>query len=82
MTKSIAEELGEFNIRANSIAPGITETDMISTMTEEIIHQTIDRTQLRRIGKAEEIAKAVVYLISDCSSYITGQTIRVDGGLK
>jgi 3-oxoacyl-[acyl-carrier protein] reductase len=80
-TKAVSRELGISNIRANSIAPGITETDMLSSMSDETIQETADSTALGRCGKPDEIASAAAYLISDLSSYITGQTLRVDGGM-
>jgi len=82
MTKAIAAELGELGIRANSIAPGVTKTEMISNMSDEIITKTIEQSHLKRIGEPLEIAEAVLFLASDLSSYITGQVIRVDGGLR
>jgi 3-oxoacyl-[acyl-carrier protein] reductase len=81
-TKVIAAELGEFGIRANAIAPGITRTDMLSSsMTEEIIQETILNTSMERAGEPDDIAKVTLFLASDLSSYVTGQAIRVDGGL-
>ena len=82
MTKSIASELGTNGIRANCIAPGITETDMLETMPKEVVDDAKEHADLRRGGKPSEIATTAVFLASDKSSYITGQTIRVDGGLK
>ena len=82
MTASIAAELGEKGIRANAIAPGITETDMLQTMPAEVVEEAKKRTDLRRAGSPSEIAQLALFLASDLSSYITGQTIRVDGGLK
>lgn len=81
MTKSIASELGKQGVRVNSIAPGITETEMLSTMPDYIIDDVKKHVDLRRIGKPKDIADAVVFLLSDLSSYITGQVIRVDGGM-
>lgn len=82
VTKAMAEELAEYNIRANVIAPGITETEMVSaSMTTEVIKETIEQTKLKRIGKPFEIANAALFLASDLSSYVTGQVLRVDGGL-
>jgi 3-oxoacyl-[acyl-carrier protein] reductase len=81
-TKAMAAELGEFGIRANAIAPGITRTDMLnSSMTEEIIQETILNTSMKRAGEPDDIAKTALFLASDLSSYVTGQVIRVDGGL-
>lgn len=82
MTKSMAAELGEYNIRVNSIAPGITDTEMLSSMTNEVISQTLEASDMKRVGKPVEIANTAVFLASDLSTYITGQVIRVDGGLK
>lgn len=82
MAHSIASELGANGIRANCIAPGITETEMLATMPEEIVKAARDSADLKRGGKPSEIASTAVFLISDDSSYITGQVIRVDGGLK
>jgi 3-oxoacyl-[acyl-carrier protein] reductase len=81
-TKTISQELGEYNVRANCIAPGITETDMVTaSMTQETIQDTIKRSKLKRMGRTTEIADTALFLASDLSSYITGQVIRVDGGL-
>lgn len=82
MTKSVAAELGEHGIRANAIAPGITDTDMLLTMPEHIVEAARQSTDLRRQGLPAEIAETALFLASDLSSYITGQTLRVDGGLR
>lgn len=80
-TKSMAEELGDQGIRANAIAPGITKTDMLASMTEEVINETVMNTDMKRAGETSDIANAVLFLASDLSSYITGQVLRVDGGM-
>lgn len=80
-TKSMAEELGEKGIRANSIAPGITQTDMLSSMTDEVINETVMATDSQQPGTPEDIANAALFLASDLSSYVTGQILRVDGGM-
>lgn len=80
-TKALSREVGNLNIRANIVAPGITKTDMISSMTEEVIDQTVKSASLNRCGDPQEIANACAFLLSDFSSYVTGQTIRVDGGM-
>ncbi|MDR1472903.1 MAG: SDR family oxidoreductase [Synergistaceae bacterium] len=82
MTKSIAAELGELGVRANCIAPGVTETDMLATLPSVVLEETKNSLDLRRVGLPSEIADTALFLASDLSSYITGQTIRVDGGLK
>ncbi len=80
-TKAMSAELGENGIRVNAIAPGITQTEMLSSMTEEVIEDTVQQTHLKRAGDPDEIAKAALFLASDMSSYVTGQILRVDGGL-
>lgn len=80
-TKSLAAELGDQGIRTNIIAPGITKTEMLSSMTEEVINQTVLNTDMKRAGEPMDIANAVLFLASDLSSYVTGQVIRVDGGM-
>ena len=83
LTKTLSNELGRHNIRVNSIAPGLTETDMaIQNTKKELIDEIIERTALKRIGKPKDIANSVLFLSSDLSSYITGQTIRIDGGMR
>lgn len=82
MTDSIAAELGASGIRANCIAPGITETGMLATMPEAVVAEAKATADMRRGGHPAEIAKTAVFLASDLSSYVTGQTIRVDGGIK
>lgn len=81
MTKSIAEEFGTTGIRANSIAPGITDTEMLFTMPDYIVEGVKNSVDLRRVGKPIDIANTAAFLLSDLSSYITGQVIRVDGGM-
>ena len=79
-TKRLAIELGKFNIRVNAVAPGATETDMLSNMSDELKERTTSELILNRLGKPSEIANAVVFLASDKSSYITNQIVRIDGG--
>ena len=79
--KKWANELGGYGIRANAVAPGVTQTDMVSAMKTELLAGTVENTALHRMGQPDEIAKTVVYLLSDYSSYMTGQVVRVDGGL-
>jgi 3-oxoacyl-[acyl-carrier protein] reductase len=80
-TKSLARELGPFNIQVNCVAPGLIETDMASQMPPEQREAIIKSTALGRMGKPEEAAWAVLFLASPQSDYITGQTIVVDGGI-
>lgn len=80
-TKSYAKELGSRNIRANVIAPGYIRTEMTETLDEKILQAIKDDTPLNRAGEASEVADAVVFLSSDMSTYITGEVLRVDGGM-
>lgn len=80
-TKKLAIELGHYGIRVNAVAPGVTETDMLSRMEGEILMENVNKTALKRKARPEEIADAIVYLLSGQSSYLTGQVVRVDGGL-
>ncbi len=80
-TKSLARELGPFNIHVNAVAPGLIESEVISKMPKEKLESIIKSSSLGRIGKPEEVAQAVLFLASEHSNYITGQTIVVDGGI-
>jgi NAD(P)-dependent dehydrogenase (short-subunit alcohol dehydrogenase family) len=84
MTQTFAAELGPAGIRANAIAPGLIETKFASALTDTpaIRKMFEDRTALKRIGQPEEIAGTAAWLASDDASYVTGQTIVVDGGFK
>ena len=80
--KVLSRELGKHNIRVNAIAPGLTDTDMMRKNTpKELITEVVSKTSLRKVGDPREIANVALFLASDLSSYITGQTIRVDGGM-
>jgi 3-oxoacyl-[acyl-carrier protein] reductase len=80
-TKSLARELGSFNIHVNAVAPGLIESEVVSKMPKEKVGAIIKSASLGRIGKPEEVAQAVLFLASEQSDYITGQTIVVDGGI-
>jgi 3-oxoacyl-[acyl-carrier protein] reductase len=80
-SKSVALELGSRNIRSNVIAPGFIETEMTANLPEETVKLWRDAIPLKRGGTPEDIANACVFLASDMSSYITGQTLSVDGGM-
>lgn len=80
MSKSLAKELGRFNIRVNCIAPGVTETPLIEKMSEKVLNADRSHTYLGRLGKPEDIANMAAFLLSDEAEYVTGQVIRVDGG--
>lgn len=80
-TKSYAKELASRNIRANVIAPGYITTEMTGSLDENILESIKNETPLGRPGEADEVAEAVAFLASDTSSYITGEVLRVDGGM-
>ena len=79
LTKALAKELGPSGIRANCVAPGVIETDMVKVLGEETLKDLAEQTPLGRLGKPEDIAAAVAYLASDKASFVTGQVLAVDG---
>lgn len=81
LTRSLARELGPRNIRVNSIAPGYFESDMVGQLSPEAKARIVRRTPLARLGTVEDVACVVEFLLSRQASFITGQTIVVDGGL-
>ncbi len=81
MTRSLAIELGRFNIRVNAIAPGYIDTEMLADIPEKKAKAIKDTIPLRRLGTVKEVASLAVYLASQDSAYITGQTFVIDGGL-
>jgi 3-oxoacyl-[acyl-carrier protein] reductase len=80
-TKSIAQELGSRNIRCNAIAPGFIETEMTDALDQKVVEEWRNAIPLKRGGKPEDVAQATVFLASDMSAYITGQTLQVCGGV-
>jgi NAD(P)-dependent dehydrogenase (short-subunit alcohol dehydrogenase family) len=82
MTQSLAFELGPSQIRVNAIAPGLVETRLAAAITssESLVEMVNRRTALGRVGNPEEIASAALFLASDAASFVTGQTLAVDGG--
>ncbi len=81
LTKSLAKEVGPSGITVNCIAPGIIDTQMNSALPEDDIKSFIEGLPIKRMGTTMDIAKAALYLASDDASYITGQTICIDGGM-
>ena len=79
LTKSLARELAKDQIRVNAVAPGVTRTDMLSVLPQELVDRISAGIPLGRVGEPLDIANAYLYLASDLSSYVTGVTIRVDG---
>ncbi len=80
-TKSVAKELASRGIRANAVAPGCIDTDMTAVLSDAVKEEMIKTIPLGRVAQPEEVAKAVLFLVSDCASYITGQVLNVDGGM-
>ncbi len=82
ITKSLARELGKDHIRVNAVAPGITRTDMVAALPDEMIQPLIATVPLGRVGEPEEVANAFLYLASDMASYVTGVILSVDGAAR
>jgi 3-oxoacyl-[acyl-carrier protein] reductase len=81
-SKSVAKELGSRNIRSNVVAPGFIETEMTAKLDEKVVETWRNEIPLKRGGSPDDIANACVFLASDMSGYITGQTLSVDGGMN
>jgi len=80
-TKTLAGELGVYGIRVNAVAPGVIQTDMTASLSKEKVNELLSASKLHRVGLPEEVARALLFLASDQSAYITGQVLRVDGGM-
>lgn len=80
-TKSVAKELASRGIRVNAVAPGCIDTDMTAVLSDAVKDEMLKAIPLGRVAQPEEVAKAVLFLVSDCASYITGQVLNVDGGM-
>ena len=80
-TRNLARELSKYNIRVNAVAPGMVKTDMGAQIDEDLKQAILNKVIMKRMGEVEEIANVIAFLASDMSSYITGQVIRVDGGM-
>lgn len=80
-TKELARELGQYNIRVNAVAPGIVDTDMGAQIREDLKKATLEKVIMKRLGRPEEIANVIAFLASSKASFITGQILRVDGGM-
>lgn len=82
LTKSLARELGKDQIRVNAVAPGVTKTDMVAALPDEMVQRISSTIPLGRVGEPEEVANAVLFLASDLASYITGAILSVDGATQ
>ena len=82
MSKSLAKELGSLHIRVNGVAPGFIDTDLVAHYAQDSRQQLLDNIALKRAGQADEVAELICFLLSDKASYITGQIIGIDGGIK
>jgi len=80
LTKTVAKELGKYNVNVNVIAPGMIETDMTQTLSEEVKQQSVSEIVLGRFGQPEDIAEAVAFLVSEKARHVTGEIMKVDGG--
>jgi 3-oxoacyl-[acyl-carrier protein] reductase len=80
-TKALAKELGPYGVRANAVAPGFIDTDMVAGLSPDRRRAMVEHIPLDRFGRAEEVADLVSFLVSDRAGYITGQAFGIDGGL-
>ena len=81
LTKTLAREYASRGVTVNTVAPGFIETDMTAALPEKAQEGIIAQTPAGRVGRPEEIAAAVLYLVSDEAAFVTGQTLRVNGGM-
>jgi 3-oxoacyl-[acyl-carrier protein] reductase len=81
LTKTTAKELAERGVTANAIAPGFIQSDMTHVLSEEVTQKTLVQIPMNLYGKPEDVANAVLFLVSNLAKYITGQVIHVDGGM-
>lgn len=82
ITISLARELGKDNIRVNAVAPGVTKTDMVAALPEEVVKSISAKIPIGRPAEPEDVANAFLYLASDLASYVTGEILSVDGAAK
>lgn len=80
-TRSLAQELGSFEIRVNAVSPGYIDTHLLEEMPEDKLERAVERTPISRLGRPREVASLIRYLCSDRAAFISGENIRIDGGL-
>ena len=81
-TRTLSKELASKGIRVNAIAPGVIDTDMNKVVPAEVIAEKVAKMDIKRLGQPLEVANTIAFLMSDLSAYITGQVIRIDGGIR
>ena len=81
-TRTLSKELASKGIRVNAIAPGVIDTDMNKVVPAEMIAEKVAKMDIKRLGQPLEVANTIAFLMSDLSAYITGQVIRIDGGIR
>lgn len=80
-TKSLAREVARYQVTANSVAPGFIDTEILSQMPDDKLAKYLEQVPLARLGRPEEVGEMVAYLCSEAAGYVTGQVLRIDGGL-
>ncbi|WP_413808803.1 3-oxoacyl-[acyl-carrier-protein] reductase [Streptomyces sp. OE57] len=80
-SRALAKEVGRYGIRANVVAPGFIDTDMTSVLTGQVKDKALESVPLGRLGRADEVADLVSYLVSDRAAYVTGSVVQIDGGI-
>ena len=81
LTKSIAKEVASRNITVNAVAPGFIDTEMTANLPDKVKEEMLSGVPIKRLGLPLDIANAIIFLASDNASYITGQTLHIDGGM-
>ena len=81
-TKSLAQEVGRYGVRANVVAPGVINTDQITRLPESFHERAVEQIALRRYGRPEEVADLISFLLSERAEYITGSVLHIDGGFQ